>query len=56
MDGGENEAMSIEQYLALRIENSERVKLGQSENERMVKVKIKACVRIENVNESFNPV
>ena len=30
--------------------------LGYSENERMLKVKINACTRMENMNASFNPI
>ena len=42
--------------LVLIIENSDRVKSGDSENERMGKVQIDACMRIENRHESFGPI
>ena len=45
MEEGENEVMSREEYLALGIENGDREKVGQSENERMRKAQIEACMR-----------
>jgi len=39
MEEGENEVMPREEYLALRIENSDRAKVDHSENERMRKCK-----------------
>ena len=54
MKGVENEAIAREVNLILRINNSNRVKVGCTENERKGKVKINACVRIENEHESFN--
>ena len=45
-----------EEYLVLRIENSDREKTGDSENERMEKVQIDACMIIENRHKSFGPI
>ena len=45
--------MLREECIVLRIENSNRSKVGDSENERMGKVQIDACVRLENRHESF---
>ena len=56
MEGGENEAISREEHLVLRIENGDRVKVGRSKNEWIGKVKINACVTIENEHESFYPI
>ena len=42
--------------LVLIIENSDRAKAGDSDNERMRKVQIDACMRIENMRESFGPI
>ena len=56
MEGGENEAIEKEEHVALRIENRNRVKLGCNENERIVKVKINACVRMENEHKRFDPI
>ena len=56
MEEGENEVMSREEYLALRIENSDRAKVCHSEKERIGKVQIEACVRIENRHERFDPI
>ena len=45
-----------EECLVLRIENSNRPKVDDSENERMGKVQIDTCMRMENVHESFGPI
>ena len=42
--------------LVLRIENADRAKVDDSENERMGKVKIDAHMRMENRHESFDPI
>ena len=56
IEGGENEAISREENLVLRIENGSRAKVSHSENERMGKVQIEACTRIENRHEKFDPI
>ena len=56
IEGGENEVIAREEHLVLIIENSDRVKVGCSENERIGKVKINACVRIENKHERFDHI
>ena len=45
-----------EECLVLRIENSDRAKVGASENDRMGKVQTCAYMRIENMHESFGPI
>ena len=56
MEGGENEAIAREEHLVLRIENGNRSKVGHNENERIGKVQIEACMRIENRHEIFDPI
>ena len=56
MEGGENEAIAREEHLVLRFEDNNRVKVDCSKNERIGKVKINACVRMENEHESFDPI
>ena len=45
-----------EECLILRIENRNRAKLGDSDDERMGKVQINACMRMDNRHESFGPI
>ena len=40
MEGGENEIIAREERLVLRIDNSNRVNVGCSENDRIGKVKM----------------
>ena len=45
-----------EECLVLRIENSDREKVGHSENERIGKVQIEACMKIGNRHERFDTI
>ena len=54
MEGGENEVIAREEYLVLRTDNNNIIKASCSENERIGKVKINACVMMENEHESMS--
>ena len=56
MEGGQNEIIARKECLVLRIENGNREKVGCRENERIGKVQIEACMRIENRHERFDPI
>ena len=45
-----------EKFLVLRIDNSDREKAGDSENERIGKMQIDSYMRMENRYESFGPI
>ena len=45
-----------EECLVLRIENSDRVKVTDSENARVGKVQIDVCKKMENRHESVCPI
>ena len=48
--------ISREECLVLRIENSDRAKAGDSENERMGNAQIDAFTRMENGHDVFGPI
>ena len=56
MEEGKNELIAREECLVLKFENGDRSKAGHSENERMGKVQIEACMKIENKHEIFDPI
>ena len=56
IERGEIEVMSRVKCLVLRIENSDGAKVGYSDNERIGKVQIDDCMRMENRHESFGPI
>ena len=54
--GRRNETIEREEHLVLRVDNGDIEKVGHSENERIGKVQIEACMRIENIHEMFDPI
>ena len=51
----ENQVRARVECLVLRLDKSNRIKVGDSENERIRKVQIDACMRMDNRHGSFGP-